>query len=79
MQKTKYDGIYKQREGVLLNMDNEALRAYKVRKERDRVTTQLEADVKELKDGMKELKEIKELLMKALANGNLNLMDYYQD
>jgi hypothetical protein len=71
MQKTKYDGIYKQREGVLLNMDNEALRAYKVRKERDRVTTQLEADVKELKDGMKELKEIKELLMKALANGNI--------
>jgi hypothetical protein len=42
-----------------------------VRKERDRVTTQLEADVKELKDGMKELKEIKELLMKALANGNI--------
>lgn len=71
MQKTKYDGIYKEREGVLLNMDNDALRSYKARKERDRKTTQLEADVKELKDGMKELKEIKELLMKALANGNI--------
>ncbi len=64
MQKTKYEGIYKQKEGVLLNMDNEALKAYKARKEKERKAVSIEKDVEMLKNGME---EIKELLMKVLA------------
>jgi hypothetical protein len=64
MEKTKYEGIYKQSEGVLLNMDNEALKAYKARKEKDRKTVSIEKDVEMLKISME---EIKDLLMKVLA------------
>jgi hypothetical protein len=64
MEKTKYEGIYKQKEGVLLNMDNEALKAYKARKEKDRKTVSIEKDVEMLKTSME---EIKDLLMKVLA------------
>lgn len=67
MQKTKYEGIYKKQEGILLNMDNQALAAYKARKEKDRKAAKTEEDLAMLKD---EMREIKELLMKALSNGN---------
>jgi hypothetical protein len=64
VQKTKYEGIYKQQEGILLNTDNDALKAYKARKEKDRKAVSIEKDVEMLKTGME---EIKELLMKVLA------------
>lgn len=64
VEKTKYEGIYKQKEGVLLNMDNEALKAYKTRKERDRKSVSMEKDIESLKIGMQ---EIKEMLTKALT------------
>jgi hypothetical protein len=67
VQKTKYEGIYKKQEGILLNMDNQALAAYKARKEKDRKAAKTEEDLAMLKD---EMREIKELLMKALSNGN---------
>lgn len=67
MQKTKYEGIYKKQEGILLNMDNQALASYKARKEKDRKAAKTEEDLAMLKD---EMREIKELLMKALSNGN---------
>jgi peptidoglycan hydrolase CwlO-like protein len=67
MQKTTYQGIYKAREGVLLNMDNEALEQYKKRKERQRKVYSLEKDVQSLKD---DITQIKELLIKVLGNGN---------
>jgi hypothetical protein len=67
MQKTKYEGIYKVREGVLLNTDSEALRNYKLRKEKTRKVDELEKDVKSMKD---DITQIKELLIKALGNGN---------
>lgn len=49
MQKTKYEGIVKEREGVLLNVDNEALKQYKANKQRIQKMNQLEEDVAELK------------------------------
>lgn len=64
MQKTKYDGIYKQREGVLLNMDAEALKAYKAKKEKDRRSITTEKKVEMLEN---DIREIKEMLMKALS------------
>lgn len=64
VEKTKYEGIYKQKEGVLLNMDNEALKAYKTRKERDRKSVSMEKDIESLKIG---IQEIKEMLTKALT------------
>lgn len=63
MQKTKYEGIYKQREGVLLNMDGEALKAYKAKKEKDRRSISTEKKVEMLEN---DIREIKEMLMKAL-------------
>lgn len=67
MQKTKYEGIYKQREGVLLNMDNEALKAYKAKKEKDRRSATTEKKVEMLEN---DIREIKEMLKKALTNAN---------
>ena len=67
MQKTKYEGVYKVREGVLLNMDNESLKAYKAKKEKDRRQISTEKKVEMLEN---DIKEIKELLMKALKNVN---------
>lgn len=63
MQKTKYEGIYKQRDGVLLNMDNEALKAYKAKKEKERRSITTEKKVEMLEN---DIREIKEMLMKAL-------------
>lgn len=56
-QKTEIPGIYKDGEGVLINKDNDALKAYKARKSRDRKLDDLEL----------EMKEIKDLLLKLLA------------
>jgi hypothetical protein len=67
MQKTTYKGIYKLHEGVLLNTDNEALQEYKKRKAKQRKVFELEKDVQALKD---DISQIKELLIKALGNGN---------
>lgn len=64
VQKTKYEGIYKQKEGVLLNMDNDALRAYKARKEKERKAVSVEKDIENLKTS---IEEIKDLLMKVLT------------
>jgi hypothetical protein len=67
MQKTKYEGIVKAREGVLLNIDNEGLQRYKERKAKQRKLYDLEKDVQVLRN---DITEIKELLLKALGNGN---------
>lgn len=64
MQKTKYEGIYKQRDGVLINMDNEALKAYKAKKDKDRRSITTEKKVEMLEN---DIREIKEMLMKALS------------
>jgi len=58
-QRTEIPGVYKEREGVLINKDNEGLMAYKIRMEKARETTVLREEVTELK---KDIQEIKDLL-----------------
>lgn len=65
MQKTKYEGIYKEREGILLNMDNEALKQYKLRKQKEKKVINMEKDVSELKD---RFQRIEDLLMKLVID-----------
>lgn len=55
MKKTEIPGIYKVSEGVLINKDNEALRAYKVRKHKESRIDKLEQDISEIKLLLKEL------------------------
>jgi polyhydroxyalkanoate synthesis regulator phasin len=58
-QKTDVPGIFKEREGVLINKDNDALMAYKIKLQRAREADALREDVTELK---KDIQEIKDLL-----------------
>ncbi len=62
--KTAIPGIYKVTEGVLINKDNEALRAYKARKNKDRQIEHVQEEVITLKS---ELTEIKSLLLELLG------------
>lgn len=62
--KTEVPGIYKSSEGVLINKDNEALMAYKRRKQRDRELNELRDDVTSLKSDMQEIKELLRGLVK---------------
>ena len=43
--KTAIPGIYKVSEGILINKDNDALRAYKARKNKDRQIEQVQAEI----------------------------------
>ena len=63
MQKTEVPGVYKVREGVLINNDSNALSAYKKQKKKIGEIDNIKEDISELK---KDLSEIKELL-KGLA------------
>lgn len=56
--KTEVPGIYKVSEGVLINKDEEGLRAYKLRKEKDRKLQKLEDDFSCLKQDLSEIKEL---------------------
>ena len=63
--KTEIPGMVKVREGVVINKDNEALEAYKKRKQRMNKIDTLENDVSELKEDIGEIKQLlKELLSK---------------
>jgi len=57
--KTEIHGIYKEREGVLINKDIDALQAYKIKMQKMKETDILREDVSELK---KDIEEIKNLL-----------------
>lgn len=59
LQKTEIPGISKAGEGILINTDNDSLRAYKSRKLKDRKLQELDDTMHELK---KDISEIKELL-----------------
>ena len=61
--KTDIPGFYKSSDGALINKDNDALAAYKARKNRDRDFDRLKEDVTSLKT---DIEEIKNLLKKAL-------------
>lgn len=62
--KTDMPGIYKQNEGVLINKDNEALRAYKHRKLQSKKMQTFEEDLQTLKGDMAEIKELLRGLVK---------------
>lgn len=61
--KTEVPGMYKVREGVVINKDAEALENYKKRKAKNKKLDQLEEDVNTIKADMQEIKE----LLKGLA------------
>jgi hypothetical protein len=61
LRKTDVPGIYKEKDGVLINKDNTALNNYKKRKAKDLKINIMEEDMKELKN---DILEIKELLQK---------------
>ena len=61
--KTEVPGIYKVREGVLINTDNQALNAYKNKKKRDLMIDDMNDDIQTLKTDLQEIKE----LLKGLA------------
>jgi peptidoglycan hydrolase CwlO-like protein len=56
--KTDVPGIYKSSEGVLINKDNEALKAYKKRKEKERKIEELEQNVSAMKNDLEEIKNL---------------------
>jgi len=62
--KTEVPGIYKVSEGVLINKDNDALKAYKLRKEKDRKMAKLENEITVIKNDMQEIKELLRGLVK---------------
>lgn len=59
MHKTEAAGFYKSRDGILINKDNEALAAYKKRKQKEH---KLEVMFDELDTLKNDISEIKELL-----------------
>lgn len=64
MQKTKYEGIYKESEGVLLNLDNEALKQYKLRKQKEQKIHQMEKDVNSLNGKVDQIMDLLTILVK---------------
>ena len=62
--KTEVPGVYKVGEGVLINKDNEALRAYKLRKEKDRKVSVIEDELHCLKNDIEEIKNLLKGLVK---------------
>ena len=61
--KTEVPGIYKVREGVLINTDNNSLTAYKNKKRRDKRVDEMEQDMQIMKNDLQEIKD----LLKGLA------------
>jgi hypothetical protein len=57
-QKTEVSGIYKVREGVLINKDNDALKIYKHKKFKERRIDEIQNDVLSLKDDIAEIKQL---------------------
>jgi hypothetical protein len=62
--KTVVPGIYKISEGILINKDNDALKAYKARKKKDRQIEEVQNEVNELR---KDISDIKGLLFEILG------------
>lgn len=62
--KTEIPGIYKERDGVLINKDDEGLLAYKQRKLQSRKLKTFEEDLNTLKDDMAEIKALLRGLVK---------------
>jgi len=66
-QKTEVSGIYKVRDGILINKDNEALQAYKRKKLRENNIKEIEnlkEDMVSLKSDIQEIKDLLRSLVK---------------
>ena len=61
---TDVSGIFKTSEGVLINKDNDALKAYKIRKIKENKLNIIESDMDQLKTDMFEIKELLKGLLK---------------
>jgi hypothetical protein len=61
-QKTEVSGIYKVRDGILINKDNEALQAYKRKKLRENNINEIEIIKDNIQSLKSDLEEIKNLL-----------------
>jgi len=64
MEKTEVPGIYKERDGILINKDNDALAAYKKRMRKEKAIDEMQDELSELKNDMKEIKELLKGLVK---------------
>lgn len=62
---TVVPGIVKVREGVLLNKDNNALRAYRQNKKREFRSIRVEQEIDNLKSDVAEIKEMIQGLVRA--------------
>ncbi len=62
--KTDVPGVYKDGEGVLINKDNEALRAYRHQKMQRNKYTEIEEEVRTIKSDLHEIKELLRGLIK---------------
>jgi prefoldin subunit 5 len=62
--KTDRPGIFKVKEGVLINKDNEALRSYKKRKMNMKRVEKMEQELSEIKSSMNEIKTLLQGLVK---------------
>lgn len=56
--KTNVPGIFKPSEGILINKDNGALKAYKIRRAKEAKLNVIESDMDQLKTDMREIKEL---------------------
>jgi peptidoglycan hydrolase CwlO-like protein len=64
MEKTEAPGIYKERDGILINRDNEALAAYKKRLRKERSIDHMQEEMAELKNDIQEIKDLLKGLVK---------------
>lgn len=62
--KTDIPGLYKSSEGYLINKDNEALRAYKMKKAKDLKIDFMEKEMSALREDMNEIKQLLRGLVK---------------
>lgn len=62
--KTDIPGIFKISEGVLINKDNDALKSYKLRKNKEKKIDLIETELSSLKSDMEEIKNLLKGLVK---------------
>ena len=62
--KTDLPGIYKTPEGFLINKDNNALAAYKAKRQREKEMDTLKEGVSSLKNDLQEIKDLLKGLVK---------------
>ena len=55
---TDIPGIYKSSNGSIINKDNDALKMYKLKKQKDKKINDLENAISDLRNDMQEIKEL---------------------